>query len=82
MRSVYIWQYPEWPNFSWDEREFSAILSEVRNLQGQLVGMMRMIGFDMQNAASLLVMTDDVVKSCEIEGVMLDSERKADLPGS
>lgn len=75
MRSVYIWQYPEWPNFSWDEREFSAILSEVRNLQGQLVGMMRMIGFDMQNAASLLVMTDDVVKSCEIEGVKLDSER-------
>lgn len=75
MRPIYIWQYPEWPDFRWDEREISSILSEVRNLQGQLVGMMRMIGFDMQNAASLRVMTDDVVKSCEIEGVMLDSER-------
>lgn len=75
MRPIYIWQYPEWPDFRWDEREISSILSEVRNLQGQLVGMMRMIGFDMQNAASLLVMTDDIVKSCEIEGVMLDSER-------
>ena len=75
MHPIYIWQYPEWPDFRWDEREISSILSEVRNLQGQLVGMMRMIGFDMQNAASLLVMTDDIVKSCEIEGVMLDSER-------
>lgn len=75
MRPIYIWQYPEWPDFRWDERDISSILSEVRNLQGQLVGMMRMIGFDMQNAASLRVMTDDVVKSCEIEGVMLDSER-------
>ena len=75
MRPIYIWQYPEWPNFSWNEREISSILSEIRNLQGQLVGMMRMIGFDMQNAASLLVMTDDIVKSCEIEGVILDSER-------
>ncbi|MBP9991563.1 MAG: Fic family protein [Bacteroidales bacterium] len=75
MRPIYIWQHQEWPNLVWDEHKITNLLAEVRNLQGQLVGMMRVLGFDVQNATSLDVLTEDVVKSCEIEGVLLDSER-------
>lgn len=75
MRPIYIWQYSEWPHLTWNEQEITTLLAEVRNLQGQLVGMMRVLGFDMQNSTSLEVLTEDIVKSCEIEGVMLNSER-------
>lgn len=75
MRPVYIWQYPDWPNFRWDKESVITPLAEVRNLQGKIIGMMQVLGFDSQNATSLDMMTQDVVKSCEIEGVLLDSER-------
>ena len=31
MRPVYIWQYPDWPNFRWDKESVITPLAEVRN---------------------------------------------------
>jgi len=75
MRPIYIWQYPNWPAFTWDETAILSQLSTIRYKLGQLVGMMKVLGLDIQNASSLDVMTMDIVKSCEIEGVTLDSQR-------
>lgn len=75
MKPIYIWQYPEWPHFTWSESVIQQQLSTIRYKQGQLVGMMTVLGLDIQNASSLEVMTMDIVKSCEIEGVVLNSER-------
>ena len=61
MRPIYIWQYPEWPQFKWNEQELITPLAAVRNLQGQLVGMMRVLGFDMQNETSLEILTQEIV---------------------
>ena len=75
MRPIYIWQYPEWPNFEWDREAVIEPLAEARNMQGRITGMMQALGFDTQNAASLTTLTQDIVKSCEIEGVLLNSDR-------
>ena len=74
MRPIYIWQYPAWPNFTWDAANLLSLLSEVRNHEGRIQGMMNGLGFDVRNRTSLDVMTEDVLRSCEIEGVMLNSD--------
>lgn len=75
MKPVYIWQYSEWPHFTWDDTLIQPQLAEVRFKQGNLTGMMKALGLDVQNASSLETITMDIVKSCEIEGVILNSER-------
>ncbi len=75
MRQKYIWQHKEWPQFRWDEAGIQAQLSSVRHKQGQLTGMMKVLGLEVQNASTLDIITMDIVKSCEIEGVILNSER-------
>ena len=75
MRSIYIWQYPEWPSFTWNDSRLIALLSEVRNLEGKIQGMMGGLGFDVQSMTALNVMTEDVLRSNEIEGVILNSDK-------
>ena len=75
MRPIYIWQYPTGPKFTWNAADLLALLSEVRNHEGRIQGMMRGLGFEDQSKTSLNVMTEDVLRSCEIEGVMLNSDR-------
>lgn len=75
MRPIYIWQYPAWPNFTWNDSELIILLSEVRNLEGKIHGMMSSLGFDIQSSTSLNIMTEDVLRSSEIEGVILNSDK-------
>lgn len=75
MRPIYIWQYPEWPSFTWNDSRLIALLSEVRNLEGKIQGMMDGLGFDVQSMTALNVMTEDVLRSNEIEGVILNSDK-------
>lgn len=75
MRPIYIWQHPAWPNFTWNDSELIILLSEVRNLEGKIHGMMSSLGFDIQSSTSLNVMTEDVLRSSEIEGVILNSDK-------
>ena len=64
MRPIYIWQYPAWPNFTWDAANLLSLLSEVRNHEGRIQGMMNGLGFDVRYRTSLDVMTEDVLRSC------------------
>ena len=75
MRPVYIWQWPTWPKFAWDDSRLIALLAETRNLEGKIEGMMGGLRFDVQNKTSLDVMAEDVLRSNEIEGVVLNSDR-------
>ena len=70
----YIYQYPNWPEFSWDEQLISSLFGEVRNLQGQLAGQMKALGFS-NDEAKLQTLTLDVVTSSEIEGELLNYEQ-------
>jgi Fic family protein len=71
----YIYQYKNWTQFTWDESRISALLGEVRNLQGKIAGKMSILGFSERDEASLTSLTIDVVKSSEIEGEILNYDQ-------
>ena len=68
-----IWEHPKWPTLIWRETEISTILAAVRYDQGRLVGRMEGLGFKLREEASLQTLTQDVMKSSEIELEVLDA---------
>ena len=73
-KPCWIWQYDEWPHFCWSNDSIIASLVRVREKQGRLLGLMDGLGFDAQNASSLEVMIEDVLRNSEIEGLLLNAE--------
>ena len=71
----YIWQNSEYPNFTYDKDAILPLLSEVRLKQGILLAKMQRIGFENSRHTVLNVLTEDVIKSSEIEGVSLNVEQ-------
>ena len=71
----FIHQLPEWPKFNWDNNGLSDQLAVVRHRQGRLIGRMESLGFPLRTEAMLLTLTQDVLKSSEIEGEILDQEQ-------
>ena len=69
---MYIYEQSEWPHFVWDQNALVNLLAEVRLSQGKLAGRMESIGFELRSEKFLETMTQDVVKSSEIEGEILD----------
>jgi Fic family protein len=72
---VHIWERQEWPSLSWDDRRLSPLVAAVARQQGQLLGRMEVLGFDLRDEAHLQTLTEDVVKSSEIEGEQLNREQ-------
>ena len=72
---MYIHELPEWPRFQWDDRRLAAPLAAARHLQGRLIGQMEALGFKVKEEAVLRTLTDDVLKSSEIEGEKLDADQ-------
>jgi Fic family protein len=65
----YIWQKDNWPDLEWDAVRLLPLLTTVTYEQGRLLGKMEGLGFDeLRDEAHLHALTDDVVKSSEIEG--------------
>jgi Fic family protein len=71
----YIHQLKNWPNFRWAEERLLRPLAAVRHRQGRLVGHMQGLGFSLRCEAILQTLTQDVVKSSEIEGEVLDRQQ-------
>jgi Fic family protein len=70
---MYIWEQDGWPGLHWDDEQLSRLLAHVSREQGRLLGKMEGLGFELRSQAHLRTLTDDVVKSSEIEGEKLDS---------
>ena len=68
----YIYQNENWTDFTWNDRQISVLLAQVRNLQGRLLGKMSALGFNLQAEATLEIITLDILKSSEIEGEKLN----------
>lgn len=71
---LYIWQAPEWPALHYDLAALAGPLTEVARAQGFLLGRLADVGMDMRDQASLAALTNDVLKTSEIEGERLDAE--------
>ena len=69
---MYVWEQTGWPEFEWDHAALIEPLAAARLAQGRLLGRMQGLGFDLQLEAQLQALTDEVLKSSEIEGDILD----------
>jgi Fic family protein len=71
----YIHQRPDWPKFEWNQAGLAQPLAAVRHRQGKLIGRMQALGFPLGEEAVLNTLTEDVLKSSEIEGEVLDKDQ-------
>jgi Fic family protein len=71
----YIHEWPNWSKFQWDQRGLAKQLAAVRHRQGRLIGRMQALGFPLREEAVLKTLTEDVLKSSEIEGEILDKDQ-------
>lgn len=71
----YLHQRPDWPDFTWDSKALAGKLAAVRHRQGRFIGRMESLGFSLRNEAMLQTLTQDVLKSSEIEGEILDKDQ-------
>ena len=69
---AYIWKVPDWPNWRFDLAALAEPLARVSRSQGLLLGRLADVGMALRDQASLAALTEDVVKTSEIEGERLD----------
>jgi Fic family protein len=72
---MYIYRNPNWPIFEWNNEKLLPLLSFVSKRQGKLIGKMGALGFELRNEANLEILTQEIIKSTEIEGEILDREQ-------
>src|SRR3989304_2968650 len=71
----YIHNRKDWPKLTWTQERLAGQLAGVRHRQGRLIGRLEALGFSLRNEAVLQSLTEDVLKSSEIEGEKLDREQ-------
>ncbi len=72
---TYIYERKSWPHLLWRREGLLDQLACVRHRQGRLIGRMEGLGFSLRNEAVLQTLTQDVMKSSEIEGEKLDRDQ-------
>lgn len=71
----YIHERTGWPKFRWSRERLAEPLAAVRHRQGRLIGRMVSLGFALRAEAMLKTLTEDVMRSSEIEGEILDKDQ-------
>ena len=69
---TYIWQASDWPIWRYDIARLAAPMAAVSLAQGRLLGRLADVGLGLRDTASLAALTEDVVRSSEIEGESLN----------
>jgi Fic family protein len=72
---TYIYELKGWPHLIWRREKLLDQLARVRHRQGRLIGRMEGLGFSLRNEAILQTLTQDVIKTSEIEGEKLDRDQ-------
>ena len=70
----YIHQNENWTDIRWQDTVISALLGEVRLLQGRILGWTDALGFPSKEERKLDALTSDIMDSFRIEGEELDRE--------
>ena len=71
---TYIWQATDWPSWRYDLAALAQSLADVSRAQGLLMGRLADVGMALRDQASLSALTEDVIKTSEIEGEQLSVE--------
>src|ERR1700719_2879203 len=73
--ATYIHELADWPHFKCSQDRLTDKLAAVRHRQGRLLGRMEGLGFPLRNEATLYTLTEEVMKSSEIEVEVLDKNQ-------
>ena len=71
---MFVWEQSDWPRWRFDTSVLATMLADVRHSQGRLLGRMEGLGFALRGQAILQVLTEDVLKTSEIEGQQLNPD--------
>jgi len=71
---MYIWELSDWPNFRWRAEQLLKPLAEAHLKQGHLLGSMARLGLAQRLEAEVGAITEEAIKSSEIEGEHLNPE--------
>ncbi len=71
----YIWHNKDFPNFTYNKEIVFQLLAQTKLKEGHLLGKIEGLGFETNRKALLSTLTEDVVKSSEIEGFSLNIDQ-------
>lgn len=69
---TYLWEAGDWPAWRYDLAQLAEPLAEASRAQGVLMGRLADAGMALRDEASLAALTEDVLKTSEIEGEHLN----------
>ncbi|AEF82138.1 Fic family protein [Leadbettera azotonutricia] len=72
---TYLYEYPNWTHFTWDNGAILEPLTRAVALQGKLLGRMEQFGFDVRQDTEFHQLTEEIIRSSEIEGEILNAEQ-------
>ena len=70
---MFIYERENWTDFRWDTNQLIDLMAQVNRETGFLAGRLSTIGFDTQHSTVAETITNDIVASSAIEGIILDS---------
>jgi Fic family protein len=68
------WEKPDWPEFSYDPKSLEAKERQFLRQSGELMGVFRHLGADDQNALRIELISEEAIKTSEIEGEILNRD--------
>lgn len=71
---MYLYEYDNWTSFTWDDSVINPLMSNIRFMQGSLLGRVESLGFDTSSLIEVDSVSNEVIASSEIEGVQLNTD--------
>jgi Fic family protein len=68
------WQQPDWPKFSYDDQSLAALENRFLLRSGEFIGVFRHLGQGDRDVLKIELISDEALKTSEIEGEFLDRE--------
>jgi Fic family protein len=68
----WLWQQPDWPEFTWHEAQLAPLLREITQLQGQLMGSSSAINASGSTQSEMDALLQNAINTSAIEGEQLN----------
>ncbi len=68
------WEKPDWPNFTYDSKALEPLEKQFLLRSGEFLGAFKHIGADDQDTLKIELISDEAVKTSEIEGEILNRD--------
>src|SRR5215470_1617803 len=71
---MWSWEQPDWPNFSYNSGALEPLEREFLLRSGEFIGAYKHIGIDDQETLKIELISEEAIKTSEIEGEILNRE--------